>query len=299
MDISEQILSRRIRFAFILLTYRNSEDPKECLQSIDNSLSDFEVRKYVIDSFHDEMSSADIERVSADYDATYIRVENKGYGYGNNVGIACAMRDFCPDYYVVCNPDTSIEYFPSSVLGKISELVGNPSESAYIIAPCIKNLNGKQQNPLMVEPDDNFFKGIYEGYKKNSRMLRLFWYAVNRFRREIMLRRKDDLITEVYAPHGSFVIFTEKAIKSLAPVFDENIFLFAEELLLASDAAHAGVHIYFCPAISIRHKEDGSVSLLSGVNKLEAESNIYVYEKIHSIELKTSDNVTPKDGIDV
>lgn len=280
------------KIAFVLLSYRNSEDPEACLDSINASMSGFEVHAYVVDSFYDEASSGSIEQVTNLRKASYIRVENKGYGYGNNIGIDRARKDFRPDYYVVCNPDTLIERFPQGILQDIAAVVGKPSEEAYIISPDIRNLNGKHQNPLVVSPSESFSKGIYSGYKNNDKLLRTFWFGCNRLKREVFIKRHaNDLVAEVYAPHGSFIIFSARAIEMFAPVFDESIFLFGEELLLAWDAACMGVKVYYCPRISIRHKEDGSVSLLSEVNEVAANSNIYVYEKTHGL-LPRQDDVS-------
>ena len=89
--------------------------------------------------------------------------------------------------------------------------------------------------------------------------------------------------SEIYAPHGSFILFSRKAAELLSPVFDEEVFLFAEEHLLAWRAAQRNIPIIYSPAISVLHKEDGSVQLLTETNELMRKSNIYVYERTHGL----------------
>lgn len=284
MNIVKHGTEARIKIAFIILTYRNSDDCVTCLDAITKCMSAYDVRCYIVDSFYNEISSNTIESVAKDNKVSYTRINNNGYGYGNNIGIEIARSDFHPDYFIVCNPDTIIKSFPSSLMNDIAHVLGDPSSNAFIIAPDICNLNGKHQNPMIANSDELFLSGIYKGYKSNSRLLRMFWYGINRCRRELMLlksRRKP--LTQIYAPHGSFILFSSKAIDDLNPVFDPNIFLFAEELLLAHDAMSSGINIYYTPLISILHKEDGSVGFLSKANELAIESNIYVFEKTHNV----------------
>lgn len=217
-------------------------------------------------------------------DASYVSIPNKGYGYGNNVGIGLALEETGSDYIVVCNPDTELKSIDTAALCALAETYGNPSEAPYIIAPQIKTLNGKDQNPLVPSKSELYESLVYQGYKAKIKCLSLAGFALNRVKRELFLRtRSNQEYSEIYAPHGSFILFSSKAAGLLNPVFDERIFLFAEEHLVAWRAAQRNIPIVYCPAINVLHKEDGSVRLLTETNELMRESNVYVYEKTHGL----------------
>lgn len=71
---------------YVVLTYKNPED----LQDSFVHLSGPARRVVVVNSFYDEASSVAMCRVAESHGADYLDVPNKGYGAGNNAGIAYA-----------------------------------------------------------------------------------------------------------------------------------------------------------------------------------------------------------------
>lgn len=271
-------------FSFILLAYRNHHDVKSCLESIGGLLDEAYFDAIVVDSYYSEEESSLIDDAAKAYGAAYVPVSNKGYGYGNNIGIERALNNIDSDYIVVCNPDTEIKSIDLAALYSLTEAYGIPSEAPYIIAPQIKTLNGKDQNPLVPSKSELYESLVYRGYKTRKRYVSLAGFALNRLKRELFLRAHPKMgHSRIYAPHGSFILFSRKAAEMLNPVFDEQMFLFAEEHLLAWRAAQRNIPIVYCPFISVLHKEDGSVQLLTEANELMRESNVYVYEKTHGV----------------
>ena len=62
-------------------------------------------------------------------------------------------------------------------------------------------------------------------------------------------------------------------------VYDENIFLFAEEMVLAAKARKLCLNTFFLKEISVFHKEDGSMNMSEVSLQGElAKGNIYYYE---------------------
>lgn len=274
---------KSLSLAFVLLAYRNSVDLEECIASINTKIS-YPHEVYVVDSYYDDASSSAIEKVALAGNAKYIRVKNKGYSYGNNVGIAAAMKGFNPDFCIVSNPDTVIEKFDSLYFEDVVQQYGKPSEVPYILAPRIKTLKNKDQNPYLPYQSDVYDRFVYEGFKFKKRAKAMTAFAFNRLIREFFVaRNKCKLAAQIYAPHGSFIMFSGQAVRKLDPVFDEKMFLFVEEGLLAYRSRKLTVPIYYCPRIRIRHKEDGSIGLLSETNEFERQSYIYVYEKTHDM----------------
>ena len=273
-----------VSFSFVLLAYRNHQDVEACLESISRQLDKTCYNAIVVDSYHTDAESALIEAAADSKRASYVAIPNKGYGYGNNIGIGRALGETRNDYIVVCNPDTEIESINIPALYSLTGIYGNPSEAPYIIAPQIKTLKGKDQNPLIPSKSELYESLVYRGYKARNKYLSLAGFALNRLKRELFLRtHSKQSFSKIYAPHGSFILFSRKAAEMLNPVFDDRMFLFAEEHLIAWRAAQRNIPIVYCPAISVLHKEDGSVRLLTETSEIMRASNIYVYEKTHGL----------------
>ena len=123
---------------------------------------------------------------------------------------------------------------------------------------------------------------IYLGFRYKRKVFLLCGIGINKVLRELFvgIKRKQKCTT-IYEAHGSFVIFSYKAIQKFnsAP-YDENMFLFAEESVLALKAKRLNLKINYVPEIDIYHKEDGSMKLGDvPVNNELAKSNIYFYEE--------------------
>lgn len=237
---------------YVVLTYKNTED----LQDFFVHLSGPARRVVVVNSFYDEASSVAMRRVAESHGADYLDVSNKGYGAGNNAGIAYAQSHYEFDALVVSNADLEIEAWDF------------PAPAALrndITAPRIRTLTGKAQNPYYAVRN-RVGEWCFRRYAKSGNTLWM-WLAVamNKLLREFFL-----LVTRIYhrpryrvaAAHGAFLIIGREALMQLGlPLFDERMFLFCEEVHLARLARRKGVRIVYCPGIRILHKEDGSMSV--------------------------------------
>ena len=214
-----------------------------------------------------------IEDIAKNNNCDFINVENKGYSYGNNKGIAYCNENYKYDYLIVSNPDVII---------KNNELdYDSIKNENCIIAPNIRNLKNKRQNPYWVYDLRIFESMIYFGYKNKNKLILYLGILINKVFRIVFGLRKHAL-KKIFAAHGSFVVFTYKAIEMLGldHVYDENMFLFAEEAMLAHKAKKLKINTYYTDKISIIHKEDGSINM-SDVNEYSeiGKSVIYYYEQ--------------------
>ena len=84
---------------------------------------------------------------------------------------------------------------------------------------------------------------------------------------------------EIFAAHGSFVIIKKDVINSIFPLYDENLFLFAEEGVLAKKCQQNDIRTVYDSDIVVNHKEDGSMKLADfSINDELSKANIYFYE---------------------
>ncbi len=267
------------KYVFCILVYRNSEDLLECLNSIKEKVSNY--KAVIVNSFYDEQTKTVFEKIATDNDCDFINVENKGYGYGNNRGIEFIRQNYSFDYIVVSNPDIIIERFCEDFSDENKDCV---------VAPLIYTLTGKAQNPYWLRKNPRAEKFIYRGQKRQNR----FWFylgvGINKIIREKGLKKflkSQKRNMEVFASHGSFVLFPNSLFEKLGLFYDENMFLFSEEAYIAHVFEKANVKTVLTKDIKILHKEDGSMK----VSKIDEGSEnrksvIYYYEKI----VKTNKN---------
>lgn len=254
------------RTIYCALTYKNTDDIITFLKSVAKKDKNYKV--IIINSFYDDISNQKFEKIAYEHDCDFLQVENRGYGYGNNQGIMYARETYEFDFLVVCNPDTEIVHLAN---------LENYVEKTMLVAPKIIRNDGRNQNPMRVTKPFFSEKVAYLGFKRKVPFFVLSSICLNKLDRILHNASKKNTI---YECHGSFIIFTHKALDKLIPVFDEKIFLFCEESDLAKKCKEAMIPIVYDSNYIIRHYEDGSMKLSSwNLKKILAESFIYYYEK--------------------
>lgn len=259
-------------YIMIILVYRNTTDLIDCLVSINKNIANNHV--ILVNAYYDEKTYNEVSRIAKEYGCDFVNVENKGYGFGNNRGITYAEKFYEYNYIVVLNPDTIIKKFKICREG----LKGD------IIAPKIVTMNGKNQNPMLVKENYIAEKLIYIGFVKRQQFFVKVGIAMNKILRLLFLTKCVLIKKEtypIYAVHGSFVLIKKEAISAMQGMpYDENMFLFAEENVLARKAKLLKLQTVYIPDIEIYHKEDGSMNASDIVVDRESmKSNIYYFEK--------------------
>lgn len=258
---------KKVDVVFVVLTYRNTTDIVEFIESVKRQGIDYQI--VIVNSYYDDSSRDEIEVIAGRNHCDFLNIPNKGYSYGNNRGIEFANQNYEYKFLIVSNPDIIVQEFPD---------LSQYQEKSLLIGPAITNAKGKEQNPLVPWRCKFSEKNLYAAFRKDSKIRFFVGIATNRVLREIFLLRRKGR-RKVYALHGSFVIFSKKALNVLGLPYDENMFLFAEESVLALKAQKMKVPSYVMKDIKVFHKEDGSMSFEPGntYNNLK-EANIYYYE---------------------
>jgi len=125
-------------FVFVVLTYRNTVDLDSFIKYTRERVNDA-YKIIVVNSFFDHESLDRLREIAVTNNCDFLNTENKGYGYGNNRGIDFARSHYKFKFLIVSNPDIEIQYMPT--IDSLEEY------SRCIIAPTIKTLTGKNQNP--------------------------------------------------------------------------------------------------------------------------------------------------------
>lgn len=254
-------------YIIIVLVYRNYEDLEECLQSFMQTFT-CAYKCIVVNAFYDDDSKKTIEEIAHKHSADFLNKENNGYGYGNNEGINYATKLYDYDYMIISNPDVIVKKFD-----------GNSLKPGNVYAPIITTATGKKQNPFLVTKNKISAFLEYCGYKRNVKLLIYMGIAINKLLREFVIYVNKYKEMKIFAAHGSFVILARDVIENLGRVYDENIFLFGEEVVMAYKLDKLGIATNLIGDIEIFHKEDGSMKLadFSMYNQCR-KSNLYIYD---------------------
>lgn len=233
---------------FVILVYKNTS----VLEDFFNYFFERDSKVIIVNSFYDDDSLEKCRKIAKEYNADFVPVENKGYGYGNNVGIQYALDNYTFKYLIVSNSDIIIKEF-----GELENL----NVKRAIIAPETRMLTGKRQNPDTPLMSPLLFKITNIALIKDLPWLYLLTHIYTRLSRELFLimnKFSKKRLTKIFAAHGSFFIVTEQAVRDLHPLFDERMFLYNEEWYLAMKARNANIPILYCPRLKVLHLEGAS-----------------------------------------
>lgn len=249
-------MKTKYKYIFIVLVYKNIDVLEDFFKSlhVDNS------HTIVVNSFFDSKSLSHCQSVAWANNADFIPIENKGFGYGNNVGVEFAVRNYSFEYLILSNSDIKIN--------NIEYLEHFDSSYPAVIAPFTHLVNNKIQNPNIPWHLDFLIPMLKFAYDRNSKMLLNIPHIITRATRELF-RIMENLLGRnqyrIYSCHGSFIIFTAEAVRELMPFFNEEMFLYNEELFLAEKCRQHKIPIYYCPSIDVLHLEGASSSKDKGI----------------------------------
>lgn len=253
------------KIIFIVLVYGNYDDLERFDASIPYDQSEYKL--IVVDSFKDEKSTAQGEIISNKLDADFISVENKGYGAGNNAGIAYANQ-YNYEYLFISNPDVEIKKLTLEDIGE-NEIIG----------PKVLTDSGKNQNPYYYRKEVIGFKLL----KKFAFSGHFFWYYLylvnNKISKTVhrFISDEQEQKTVVYALHGSFYGMNRATLEKMMPVFNENMFLYAEEDHIAELAKSNSINMIYDPRWVVDHHEDGSGILKNDIKNRTTRESLKVF----------------------
>ena len=244
-------MKKKVDIVFVCLVYRLCDDIDDFVASVNKITTNYKI--ILVNSYFNDESLVSIQNKAIKYDCDFISILNKGYGYGNNIGIKYAYDNFDFKYIIISNIDIVINKL------NIKEL---DSLGSCVIGPFIKNLKGKNQNPYWPIRNLSSEGLIYYGLKNEKKWALLLSQGINRVIREIFLLYSRIVLRRsfrVYALHGCFLIFPKAIIEEIGTmIFDEKMFLFYEEAYLANKLNLLSISRVLTKAVSITHSEDGS-----------------------------------------
>ncbi len=275
-DTTDKNTKPFFKYVFCVVTYRNVSDLMDLLDSIRSEVKG-SYKVIIVNNFYDAETENKIELIAKDYSCVFIHSENNGYGAGNNTAISYALNNFDYQFIIVSNPDIVIKKWDADFLAD------DTGCTEGIVAPKIVTAAGKLQNPHTVSYSKFARKLIYKGFKTKRKTLLYMGIGIGSVKRKFFLGMPKAKTKSIYAAHGAFLLFSKTALEklnssSMIPIYDEKMFLFAEEDVLAYKAQRAGIKTLYTEELHVYHKEDGSMKFRNDINEILRNSCIYAYE---------------------
>lgn len=251
----------------VLLNYNSWDQLDDCIESIYKVARNLNYRIYVVDNNSSIAPSAEMRNKLKGKNITFVENdENKGYAAGNNVGINLALNDNC-SHILISNTDV---IFHEDSIENLAKYLDNNNQVG-IVGPKIYNSAGEKQ------PVGRCFKtGIKEKYLINTPMRHLFKKLSNSF---YCKDKNCDEIVAVHAVSGCCFMMSYRCAKDITP-FDENTFLYEEELIIGINMEKKGYLTHYIPYSEITHAEGQSTKEIKSFSyRCFVESELYYCKK--------------------
>jgi GT2 family glycosyltransferase len=200
---------------------------------------------------------------------------NLGYFGAAHYIVNNLWKEQLPDWVIVSNADIRLP--ESNFFLRIADC--SPKISAVIAPRIVSTQTGLDQNP--------FHKCRPSAFRVNlnriiPRSLPLFWLMQTQcsIRRAIRswLRAPRSIAktssSNIYAPHGAFVIFNEQYFRRGGNLAC-GAFLFAEELFVAETCRRLGLRVTYLPSLEVLHDEHISTATNPAIRRFQAASADY------------------------
>jgi GT2 family glycosyltransferase len=245
----------------IILNYNDWENTSLMLDDIKN----YKVLDYII--VVDNNSTDDSFSKLKKYENSKIKLvksyENKGYAAGNNVGIKYLIDNYEVDNIIISNPDIIVR--ESDIISLVKDL---EKKDIALIAPVIKEPSGISRGLHLPTFTSELISNIPYFHFIEKKILS---YKEDNY--------KEDL-TEVEVVKGCFFIIKKDVFEAIN-FFDENTFLYYEEIIIGKKLKELGFKTYVDNRITIIHALSKSVDKsINRINKFKIlKSSQYYYEK--------------------
>jgi len=230
----------------VILNYNDADT----VETLVRSICGYEVLEYIIlvDNHSQDDSRQKLQQLACEYEKIQLVFleENGGYGKGNNAGVRFAAEENQADYVLISNPDV---VFSEECLKKMLRIFEAHKDVAAVTARMEDAQYGTQKNGW---PLRGFWGELFSMGPVSRRLLRPFLeYPDRRF------QGKKAVYTD--AVHGSLFMVDGKKFLDCGG-YDEGIFLYQEEAVLAQRFRKAGYRSVLLLNCHYRHEHSVSIS---------------------------------------
>lgn len=262
-----------MNLSHIIVNYHNSGVLKQCLESIYSTVHNLEYEIIVVDN---SCGDKGLPALKAGFpEVKFIEnPENVGFAKANNQAARVARGEVL----LFLNPD--IVLTDGAVNNMIAGLRSDPSIA--ILGPKVLNVDGSLQYSCRSFP--TFWTGLFNRYSIMTR-----FFPNNRFTTRYLMADFDhNSVKEVDWLSGCCMMTSRKMFFKIG-LFDENYFLFNEDVDLCRSAKTSGYKVVYYPVAGVYHHITSSNRKLQPVIIIKRHLGmIYYYKKHHG------DNIFPR-----
>lgn len=268
-----------MKVAVIIVNYNDSDDTIKYVKMI----TEYEVINRIVIVDNNSTYDGEINKLKIleNEKTIVIKAEkNGGYDYGNNTGIKYleSLREKY-DYYIISNPDIEIT---EDAIKHCLNVIDN-DEDIGIIAPRMYNKDNKP-----IRRSSWKIRTFWLDVIHSTRLLEVLFYKKLRNGEYLENDYKNEIL-EVEAISGAFFIIRAEILKQIG-YFDENVFLFYEEDILAQNIRQSGFITVSLNSEKFIHYESQTIGkTFSYYNKIKQlfSSKMYyhiTYNKINGFQ---------------
>ena len=270
--------------AFVILNWNRAQMTIQAAKSVEsNEVGDFAIvvvdngseideRRKLVEFAQEngwQIISEDDQRGEVRKRILLLAKNNYGYAKGNNIGLKLA-KSMGFSWAIVMNNDVILE---KPVLSILLELANSDPQIA-IIGPKIVGIDGKKQGP----------------FKKPTLYDRLFYplfypifYPLRRIAVHLKAKRSTSKacgkVLYPYRIMGCFFLLNLNAMEKVG-WFDENTFLYGEELILSEKFLSSGYKIAYTEEVYVKHMHEATTSQLGEKRVfMQLQSELYYFQK--------------------
>ncbi|MCI8485301.1 MAG: hypothetical protein HFH41_13335 [Lachnospiraceae bacterium] len=246
-----------MKILLICVLYNSYEAFEKYIKSIENALfnsnGQVELDICVVDNSNEPID------IQNNYKNVRVRqiITHDNLGYFGGVKFAInsgnyRLSDY--SYYIISNVDLIMDHTFFSELGKI-----NLDKNIGCVAPSIwSDIEHGDRNPKMIDRTNaKKLKLLRIMYK--FPLLHMFYEKAFYLRRRKKVQ--DQRETYIYAPHGSFMLFTS-SFRTFLSVMNYPVFLFGEEIFIAENLRKNHLKTVYQPCLKIYDAEHVSTGTL-------------------------------------
>lgn len=251
-----------MQISIIIVNWNTRESSTDCIKSIYASPPEGEFDIWVVDNYSSDDSVAVIRRNYPDVKIIE-NDENVGFASANNQ----AFRKSQGDYVLLLNPDTVVK---TNAISELINFLNNNPEAAAAGARLI-NTDGTLQ--ISAFPFPTLFREFWRMFHLDS-IVSLSNYQMNNWN-QAQAREVDTLL-------GACMLIRRESIDQ-SGLFDEEFFIYSEEVDLCTRLKKAGWRLYWVPGAVVIHYGGRSTQQVSEEMFLRLyEGKILYFRKHHS-----------------
>lgn len=239
-----------------IVNFRTPELTLRCLASLERERALVpELRAVVVDNASGDGSLQQIQEGIeqggyADWAQVIANPENSGYGSGNNLALSAELqRDTPADFFLILNPDTEI--LPGGIAKQIQFMQDHPEAS--LTGPRTESTPGLADPTAFRFP--RYLNALSDGFRLGFLDR---WCAKHR---TAPPPREEAHQAEWVS--GGCLLMRREVLETIG-LFDEDFFLYFEEVDLCHRAADAGFRTWYVPEAVIMHFAGSSTGIVSG-----------------------------------